>query len=394
MMDLEMKENLTAEFERQFGHADEAEFYFAPGRVNLIGEHTDYNGGHVFPCAITFGTYALVRRRTDDVLRCTSLNQDPGKVYEKRIPDMRGYLAEDGWTNYVNGMVKAMEENGYPVKYGFDAVVCGNIPVGAGLSSSASLLTLVGCILRAYNGLDMDNVKIAQLGQYTENHYIGVQSGIMDEFAIAMGKKDHAIYLDTATLKYEYAPIDLRGAKLMIMNTNKKRGLQDSKYNERVRECTEALHDLQKQLNLSALGALSSEEFDQVSYLISDPVCRKRAKHAVYENERTQKAVEALNRNDLKAFGELMNESHISLRDDYEVTGVELDTLVETAWMLDGVIGARMTGAGFGGCAIAIVKEEFADGFIGTVTDAYTKKIGYAPSVYAADIGDGPGRIG
>lgn len=390
----EIMTRLQEEFGRQYGSAGGAELWFAPGRVNLIGEHTDYNGGHVFPCAITIGTYALVRKREDGLLRYTSLNQDPGRVYEKKISDIEAYTPEDGWTNYANGMIKAMQDNGYPVTFGFDAVIYGNIPVGSGLSSSASLLTLIGVILRAFNGIDVTNEKIAWLGQYTENHYIGVQSGIMDEFAIAMGKKDHAIYLDTATLNFTYAPIDLSGYKLMIMNTNKKRGLHDSKYNERVAECTQALHDLQKELNLATLGALSPEEFDQVSYLIEDPVCRKRARHAVYENDRTKRAVEALNKGDLQAFGDLMNESHLSLRDDYEVTGIELDTLAQTAWMVDGVIGARMTGAGFGGCAIAIVKDEAVERFTKKIVDTYTKEIGYAPSVYAAEIGDGPGRIG
>lgn len=389
----EIKKSLEKEFEEKYGSLEGAELFFAPGRVNLIGEHTDYNGGRVFPCAITFGTYALARKRSDDLIRCDSLNMDPGKVFEKRIGEIVEFEEEDSWTNYANGMVKAMLDNGYGVAHGYDAVICGNIPVGSGLSSSASLLVLIGCILREYNSIDVTNERIAWLGQYTENHYIGVQSGIMDEFAIAMGKKDHAIYLDTATLKFEYAPIDLTGYKLMIMNTNKKRGLHDSKYNERVRECTQALHDLQKVMKITALGELSSAEFEKAADNIQDPVNRKRAKHAVYENERTKLAVEALNAHDLAEFGRLMNESHISLRDDYEVTGIELDTLAETAWTLDGVVGARMTGAGFGGCAIAIVKDEAVEAFTKKITAVYTEKIGYAPSVYAAEIGDGPGRI-
>jgi galactokinase len=279
------------------------------------------------------------------------------------------------------------------VDHGMDLVLFGNIPNGSGLSSSASLEVLTGFILRDMFGFDVTNQDLALIGQYSENHFNGVNCGIMDQFAIAMGKAGHAIFLDTATLKYEYAPLELKNAKIVIACSNKKRGLGDSKYNERRSECEQALSELQKVIDIKSLGDLSEEQFEAHKGAIGSDVRRKRAKHAVYENQRTLKAVDALAKNDVALFGKLMNESHVSLRDDYEVTGIELDTLVEEAWKVDGVIGSRMTGAGFGGCTVSIVHDDAVDTFIARVGEAYKAKIGYAADFYVVEIGDGPVKL-
>ena len=384
-----MKEKILAKFEEVFGSCEGAKAYFAPGRVNLIGEHTDYNGGHVFPCALTIGTYAVARLRDDDKLCLFSMNFEEDGVGESRLADIE--TKKDGdWRNYPKGIVWAFGKKGYKVDKGLDILYFGNIPNGSGLSSSASIEVLTGFILKELFGFDVTNQDLALIGQFSENQYNGVNCGIMDQFAIAMGKKDCAIFLDTADLSYEYAPIVLKGAKIVILNTNKKRGLGDSKYNERRSECEAALAALQTKLSIKSLGELTEEEFEANKELIGDPVKIKRAKHAVYENQRTIKAVKALKDNDLELFGKLMIASHDSLRDDYEVTGIELDTLVAEALKQQGVIGARMTGAGFGGCAVSIVKEEAVPAFIENVGKAYKEKIGYAADFYVVEIGDGP----
>lgn len=384
-----MKQELLKKFEEVFGDSKGVGVYFAPGRVNLIGEHTDYNGGHVFPCALTIGTYAVARLRDDDKLCLFSMNFEEDGVGESRLADIE--TKKDGdWRNYPKGIVWAFGKKGYKVDKGLDILYFGNIPNGSGLSSSASIEVLTGFILKELFGFDVTNQDLALIGQFSENQYNGVNCGIMDQFAIAMGKKDCAIFLDTADLSYEYAPIVLKGAKIVILNTNKKRGLGDSKYNERRSECEAALAALQTKLSIKSLGELTEEEFEANKELIGDPVKIKRAKHAVYENQRTIKAVKALKDNDLELFGKLMIASHDSLRDDYEVTGIELDTLVAEALKQQGVIGARMTGAGFGGCAVSIVKEEAVPAFIENVGKAYKEKIGYAADFYVVEIGDGP----
>lgn len=384
-----MKQELLKKFEEVFGDSKGAGVYFAPGRVNLIGEHTDYNGGHVFPCALTIGTYAVARLRDDDKLCLFSMNFEDDGVGESRLADIE--TKKDGdWRNYPKGIVWAFGKKGYKVDKGLDILYFGNIPNGSGLSSSASIEVLTGFILKELFGFDVTNQDLALIGQFSENQYNGVNCGIMDQFAIAMGKKDCAIFMDTADLSYEYAPIVLKGAKIVILNTNKKRGLGDSKYNERRSECEAALAALQTKLSIKSLGELTEEEFEANKELIGDPVKIKRAKHAVYENQRTIKAVKALKDNDLELFGKLMIASHDSLRDDYEVTGIELDTLVAEALKQQGVIGARMTGAGFGGCAVSIVKEEAVPAFIENVGKAYKEKIGYAADFYVVEIGDGP----
>ena len=359
-----MKEQLLKEFKEKFGSEGDIRSYFAPGRVNLIGEHTDYNGGHVFPCALTIGTYAIVRKREDRNFRFYSTNFESLGVIEASLDNLKYDKALD-WTNYPLGVVWAFIEKGYPVDYGFDMLLFGNIPNGSGLSSSASVEVVTGVALRDLFGYDdISMIDIALFGQYSENNFNGVNCGIMDQFAIAMGKKDQAIFLDTSDLSYTYAPIKLANEKIVIACSNKKRGLGDSKYNERRAECEEALSELQTKLDIKALGELSEEEFEANKDLIKSEVRQRRAKHAVYENQRTLKAVDALKAGNLEEFGKLMNASHVSLRDDYEVTGIELDTLVENAWEQEGVIGSRMTGAGFGGCTVSIVKTDCVDKFI------------------------------
>ena len=387
-----MQEKLLEKFKELFGAEGDIRVYFAPGRVNLIGEHTDYNGGHVFPCALTIGTYGVARKRTDKKLRFCSMNFEHLGVMESSVDDLKAENKSD-WTNYPKGVIWAFGTRGMQVQQGMDLMLFGNIPNGSGLSSSASVEVLTGYILADLFGFEVSNQDLALIGQYAENNFNGVNCGIMDQFAIAMGKAGHAVFLDTATLKYEYAPLELKGAKIVISCTNKKRGLGDSKYNERRSECETALAEIQEVIGIETLGDLTEAQFEQYKSAIKDETRVKRAKHAVYENQRTLKAVEALKNNDVKLFGELMNASHVSLRDDYEVTGTELDTMVEEAWKIDGVIGSRMTGAGFGGCTVSIVKDEAVDTFSSQVGKAYKEKIGYPGDFYVVEIGDGPSRL-
>lgn len=387
-----MKEELIKKFEELYGAGGDIRCYFAPGRVNLIGEHTDYNGGHVFPCALTIGTYGVARCREDGKLRMYSMNFEETGIIETSIEHLT-YKKEDGWANYLKGVVWTFKEKQHRIPKGLDIMLFGNIPNGAGLSSSASVEVLMGVILKDMFDCDVTAVDIALLGQYAENNFNQINCGIMDQFAIAMGKADHAIFLNTSNLNYKYAPIKLENMKIVIANTNKKRGLGESKYNERRRECEEALEELQTVLSIHTLGELTDEAFEQAQEVIKDPVRVKRARHAVSENQRTLRAIGALKVGDLVSFGRLMNQSHISLRDDYEVSGLELDTLVETAWEQEGVLGARMTGAGFGGCAVAIVKENAVDDFVKNVGAIYKEKIGYEADFYIVEIGDGARRI-
>ncbi|MBR5579122.1 MAG: galactokinase [Lachnospiraceae bacterium] len=384
-----MKETILKRFGEVFGDTEGTKAFFAPGRVNMIGEHTDYNGGHVFPAALTIGTFGVARKRNDNKLRFYSMNFDKLGIIESDLDDLKP-AKEAGWTNYPKGVMWAFAERGMKMDCGIDLLLNGTIPNGSGLSSSASVEVLTGFILRDFFGFDVTNQDLALIGQYSENNFNGVNCGIMDQFSIAMGKKDHAIFLDTADLSFTYAPIKLENAKIVIASSNKKRGLGDSKYNERRSECETALAELQKVVDIKALGELTEEQFEEYKDAIKDEVRVKRAKHAVYENQRTVKAVEALQNNEIALFGELMNASHVSLRDDYEVTGIELDTLVEEAWKIEGVIGSRMTGAGFGGCTVSIVKEDAIDSFIEKVGAAYKEKIGYDADFYVVELGDGP----
>ena len=383
--------HLEQKFQEVFGAPAEKQF-FAPGRVNLIGEHTDYNGGNVFPCAIDKGTYGLVKKRNDRRFRMYSENFADLGVMEFTLDELTNDKKHD-WANYPKGVIKMFLEAGQKIDSGFDILFSGNIPNGAGLSSSASIEMLTAIVLKDLFHLSIDSVEMAQLGKKTENLFIGVNSGIMDQFAVAMGKKDHAILLDCNTLKYAYVPVVLKDEVIVIANTNKRRGLADSKYNERRAECDEALAELQTKLPIKALGELSIEQFEANKDLIKSPIRQKRAKHAVYENQRTLKAQKELSAGNLAEFGKLMNQSHISLRDDYEVTGVELDTLAALAWEQPGVVGSRMTGAGFGGCTVSIVKKDKVDDFIKNVGEAYKNKIGYAADFYIASVSDGAKKL-
>ncbi len=384
-------EEMLHKFKELFGEDYDEHVYFAPGRVNLIGEHTDYNGGHVFPCALKIGTYAVVSKRNDHKLCMYSFNRDEDLI-EVDLENIT-YKKEQKWTNYVLGVIDTLKQNGYLVTQGFNLVVSGNIPIQSGLSSSASLEVLTGYLLRDLYHFDFDDVKLALFSQQAENHFVGVNCGIMDQFIISMGKENTALLLDTNTLKYEEVKINLGKYKLVIMNTNKPRRLQDSKYNERRKECDKALSILQTKLDVHSLCEISVSEFEQYQDLIESEDIRKRAKHAIYENERTILAKKALDDGDIITFGKLMNESHDSLRDDYAVTGIELDTLVDLARSVEGTIGARMTGAGFGGCAIALVKETELQEFYETVSTGYKEKVGLEVTFVDGTIGGGPQKI-
>lgn len=371
---------------------NDAKVFFSPGRVNLIGEHIDYNGGLVFPCAINLGTYGAATTNDTDTIRAYSLNFKDLGLIEISLDDLT-YNKDDNWTNYIKGVVKFMKEAGHEINSGFDLLVYGNLPNGAGLSSSASLEMLVGKMLIDLFNLNISKVELALLGKRVENEFIGVNSGIMDQFAISLGKKDNATILDCNTLNYNYAPVNFKNESIVIMNTNKRRELADSKYNERRAECESALEQLKTVKKINALCELSVEEFNEISSVIKNPIERKRAYHAVTENERVKAAMTALNNDDLNMFGQLMTGSHNSLRDDYEVTGIELDTLVSSALKQPGVLGSRMTGAGFGGCAIALVENQQIEEFIQNVGTEYKSVIGYEASFYIASTSDGPIKI-
>ena len=388
-----MKKKLFDKFEELFGSSEGARFYFSPGRVNLIGEHTDYNGGHVFPCALTLGTYGAARKREDNKIRFYSMNLDTFGVVEVSLDDL-SYKKTYNWANYPLGVVWAFAEKGHAIDTGFDMIIWGNIPNGSGLSSSASLEVLTGVILTDLFGIDsLSMTDLALIGQYSENNFNGCNCGIMDQFAVAMGKKDNAIFLDTSTLNYEYAPCVLNGAKIVITNSKVKHSLVDSAYNDRRNECAEALKALQTELDIKALGDLTPEEFEAHKDLIKDEIQLKRAKHAVYENQRTIDAVAALKAGDIETFGQLMNQSHISLRDDYAVSCDEIDILVDLAWAIPGVLGSRITGGGFGGCTVSIVKDEAVEPFIENIGKAYKEKVGREAEFYTVDIGDGASRL-
>lgn len=378
---------LTEKFEQLYGKK-EVEAFFAPGRINLIGEHTDYNGGNVFPCAITLGTYGIASKRDDSTIKLYSENFPEVGVISFDLNELE-YKKEHNWANYPKGVIKFLKESGQNISTGLEMVLYGNIPNGAGLSSSASLELLMGVVLEELFDLNVERLDLVQIGKKVENEFIGVNSGIMDQFAVGMGEKNKAILLDTNTLDYEMVPIELTDHVIVIMNSKKRRELADSKYNERRSECEQALRELQNVLDITSLGDLNEAEFEANKQVISSEVLVSRAKHAVYENQRTLKATKALKSGDLITFGKLMNESHLSTQEDYEVTGIELDTLVHSAWKQPGVIGARMTGAGFGGCAIAIVQKENTDEFIKQVGSDYESKIGYPAEFYIAEISDG-----
>lgn len=388
-----MTEKLMETFQNLFGADGDIRMYFAPGRVNLIGEHTDYNGGHVFPCALTLGTYAVARKRDDRVLRFYSENFASLGVIETSLDDLVPDEKAD-WTNYPKGVMWTFEKRGYKLPQGMDIAIYGDIPNGSGLSSSASLEVLTGIVLKDMFGFDEITMpEIAQIGQYSENNFNGCNCGIMDQFASAMGKKDNAIFLDTNTLEYEYAPVVLPDAKIVITNSKVKHSLVDSAYNDRRSECETALEELKSEMPIVTLGDLTEAEFEAHKDTIKDPVRQLRAKHAVYENQRTIRAVAALKANNIEEFGKLMNESHISLKNDYEVSCEEIDILVDLAWEIPGVIGSRITGGGFGGCTVSIVKNDAVDTFIEKVGNGYKEQTGNTAEFYVVEVGDGAHRL-
>ncbi|WP_141434069.1 galactokinase [Bacillus sp. 03113] len=387
-----MKQVLVEKFIDLYNTDQNLRVFFAPGRINLIGEHTDYNGGHVFPCSLSIGTYAVARKREDQKIKLFSENFQQQGMIEFNLNDL---VFEEGhdWANFPKGIVKALIDHGYVIDQGFDVLFYGNIPNGAGLSSSASIELATAVMLKGLFQLDVEMIDLVKLSQLTENEFIGVNCGIMDQFSIGMGKKDRAILLKCDTLEYTYSPIQLLNASLVISNTNKKRELASSKYNERRSECEEALKQLQNSLAVESLCDVTINQFLEQKHLIQNEVNQKRAQHVIYENERTIRAVEKLKEGDLKGFGQLMNESHQSLRDYYEVTGIELDTLVEAAWAEEGVIGSRMTGAGFGGCTVSIVENDKIDQFIRNVGQKYQDQTGLTADFYVVEIGDGAKEI-
>ena len=384
-------EKMQQLFQETFQTTKSPKVYFAPGRVNLIGEHTDYNGGHVFPCALTIGTYGAIIKRNDRKLRFYSVNF-PG-IVTSSLDDLVP-AQEAGWTNYPKGVMWTFIKRGYTLPCGMDILIYGDIPNGSGLSSSASLEVLTGLMLKDTFGFDtLAMTDLALIGQYSENNFNGMNCGIMDQFASAMGKKDNAIFLDTATLNYTYAPVKLTDARIVITNSKVKHSLVSSAYNDRRRECETALAMLQKVVDIQTLGDLTEAQFEQYKDAITDPICQKRAKHAVYENQRTIRAVEALQQGDLEEFGRLINASHVSLRDDYETSCAETDLLASLAWKIPGVLGSRITGGGFGGCTVSIVKNDAIDTFIGGIGPVYEKETGHKAEFYIVDIGDGAHKL-
>ena len=382
-------QELKAAFEAAYNKAAEA-VYFSPGRVNLIGEHTDYNGGAVFPCALSFGAYLAMAKNDEGKMNFKSLNQP--EIVSLSFDQLTTRL-EQSWVNYPLGVIAQFVKRGVAINQGYDILIWGDVPNGAGLSSSAALEVVTAFAFNDQLATGFNRTELAQIGQKAEHEFALVNCGIMDQFAIGMGKKDHALLLDTNTLEYEVVPAEFGEYVVAIMNTNKRRELADSKYNERRSECEEALRRLQSELAIDALGALDEETFFANTALIEDEILIKRAKHAVTENQRTLKAKKALQAGDLAAFGQLLNASHLSLKEDYEVTGIELDTLVAAAQAHPSVLGARMTGAGFGGCAIALVKASDWDDFVATVSKEYVEKIGYETAIYQASIGDGAKKL-
>jgi len=385
-----MQDKIKESFKKVFKY-DAQRVFFAPGRVNMIGEHIDYNGGYVFPCALSFGTYAAAAKRDDNKINFYSENFAKDGVITVDLNKIV-FDKKDGWANYPKGVIDAFAKAGHKITSGFDMCVEGNIPNAAGLSSSASLELLTAVIINAFFNLNVSPVEMAKLGQ-TSERFVGVSCGIMDQFAVAMGKKNNAILLDCNTLKYEYVPLVLKDSAIVIMNTNKRRELAGSKYNERRGECEKALALLQTKVKVKDLCSLTAQQFENNKSVITDPVILKRAKHVVYENIRTTDAVKYLNENDLRRFGKLMNESHKSLKEDYEVTGKELDAIVEAAWEEPSCVGARMTGAGFGGCAVSIVKNDGMKAFKENVAKKYHAKTGLTAEFYVASPWDGAKEI-
>lgn len=384
-------QQLKQSFREAYGKAAE-QVYFSPGRVNLIGEHTDYNGGYVFPCALSFGTYLLLARNERETLRFRSLNMP--EVTELTTDQYTRPLPNNHWVNYPLGCIAQFVKRGHRLPCGYDILIWGNVPAGAGLSSSAALEVVTAYAFNDLLQTGYDRTELAKIGQASEHEFAGVNCGIMDQFASAQGKKDHAIYLNCDTLEFTLVPVKLDGIKVVISNTHSPHKLDSGAYNERVAQCQKALEQLRTvRPELKNLAELSEEAFRAIESAITDPVAHRRARHVVGETARTKQAVEALQKGDIETFGKLMCQSHVSLRDDYEVTGLHLDTLAEEAWKIPGVLGSRMTGGGFGGCTVSLVRDEAIDNFQEQVGKAYREKTGITPDFYVAQIGDGAMRI-
>ncbi len=381
---------LKTAFNETYGKQAEA-VYFSPGRVNLIGEHTDYNGGFVFPCALSFGTYLLISKNDDKKMRFKSLNQP--EIVELELNQLTTPLEGRSWVNYPLGCIAQFVKRGIKIENGYDMLIWGNVPNGVGLSSSAALEVVTAYAFNEQLGTRYDRTELAKIGQLSEHEFALVNCGIMDQFASAQGKKDHAIFLNCDTLQFELVPVKLQGIKVVISNTHSPHKLDSGAYNARVAECKKAVEQLNSVRPLKYLAELTEEEFKKVEHAITDEVAHKRARHVVGEVQRTTDAVKALKAGDIEAFGKLMNASHVSLRDDYEVTGLQLDTMAEEAWKIEGVIGSRMTGGGFGGCTVSLVKDEAIDTFIAEVGKNYKAKTGLDAEFYIAEIGDGARRV-
>ena len=382
-------QELKSAFKSTYGKAADA-VYFSPGRVNLIGEHTDYNGGSVFPCALSFGTFLLIRKNSDKTVTFISLNQP--ETFQLGLDQLTSPLGQN-WVNYPLGVFAQFIKRGIEIKEGFDILIWGNVPNGAGLSSSASLEVVTAFALNDQLGTGFNLTELAQIGQKAEHEFALVNCGIMDQFASAHGAKDSAIHLNCDTLDFELVPVKLDGVKILISNTHSPHKLDSGAYNQRVAECKLAVEQLGKVRPLKFLAELTEAEFKTVESAITDDTAHKRARHVVGEVQRTADAVEALKAGDIALFGKLMNASHVSLRDDYEVTGPELDCMTEEAWKIEGVIGSRMTGGGFGGCTVSLVKDEAIDTFIDKVGRAYEATTGIKPEFYIAEIGNGACKL-
>ena len=367
------------------------DIFFSPGRVNLIGEHTDYNGGFVFPCALSFGTYLLIAANNENKINFCSLNIDV--TYSLELDQLTKPMPDKAWANYPLGVLAQFMKRGVVIEQGYDILFWGNVPAGAGLSSSAAMEVVTAFAFNELLGTGYDRTELAKIGQAAEHEFAGVMCGIMDQFASAHGKQDHAIYLNCDTLEFDLVPVKLEGIKVVVSNTHSPHHLDSGAYNDRVRQCQLAVQQISTVRPIKNLAELSQTDLEQVEHAITDEVAHRRARHVVGEVQRTKDAVEALQHGNIQLFGKLMTQSHISLRDDYEVTGLQLDSLVEAAWKVEGVLGSRMTGGGFGGCTVSLVRDEAIPTFIEQVGAEYTEKTGLKADFYIAEIGDGAHRV-
>lgn len=383
-------EELKSAFEAAYQQSA-TDVFFSPGRVNLIGEHTDYNGGFVFPCALSFGTYLLMAPNNEQKINFRSLNVE--EVYSLELTQLTTPLPNKAWANYPLGVLAQFVKRGVAIEKGYDILFWGNVPAGAGLSSSAAMEVVTAFAFNEILGTNYDRTELAKIGQASEHEFAGVMCGIMDQFASSQGKKDHAIYLNCDTLEFDLVPVQLDGIKVVVSNTHSPHHLDSGAYNDRVRQCQLAVEQISAVRPIKNLAELSQTDFEQVESAITDPIAYRRARHVVGEVQRTKDAVEALQKGDIITFGELMTQSHISLRDDYEVTGLQLDSLAEAAWKVEGVLGSRMTGGGFGGCTVSLVRDEAIPAFIEQVGKEYTEKTGLKADFYIAEIGDGAHRV-